>query len=128
MTRAQLAAMRSYQPSARLEPRARPGVPPISVTHPRAFAVGFWLFVVGTVTLVVLPALVLANCTPAQAGSAAHGLDVGSQVGEYGAAVVKCRIDTMADGGTFRDFQRCACDVDRRYQLDAASAGAECAR
>jgi hypothetical protein len=67
----------------------------------------------------------IGGCTPSQTKAAETQTEVTAGGAEYGTKILRC-YESVKDGGTFKQFQKCACDVDREYQLDASSAGAEC--
>lgn len=111
MNRALLERLREYQPQRGLASRG---------DH---FNVAFWAIAFCVVVVVVYPAMILVNgCSPAATNAQ---IEVGAGAGDYGIKIHGCFLKA-ADGGTFRDFQKCACDVDREFGLDASSAGAVC--
>lgn len=109
MTRAQLAALWAYQPR-----RRRVG-----------FGVAFWIVGLCAIGAIVWFLFLLTSCSPAATRAAGSQAEVLAAGAVYGDAIRACYV-TALDGGTFRSFQACACRVDRRFNLDASSAGAEC--
>lgn len=115
MNRALLERLSEYQPKRG-----------IASSSSSPFSLFFWLAMC-CVVAVVYPAMIVMNgCSPAEVNAAGAQAEVAEGEIDYHAKITKCRLDVGADGGTFRDFQKCACDVDRSFGLDASSAGAVC--
>ena len=111
MNRALLERLNEYQP--------RKGVASSSSSP---FSVFFWFAALSVVAVVVYPTMILINgCSPAVDAQ----VETAAGAGEYGVKIHECFMKA-SDGGTFRDFQKCACDVDHSYNLDASSVGATC--